>query len=356
MAVEKDQITAIANFFHGEAGFVPAPALYDPAGKTPNQHAMACAIGLAWSRLGPQSGAGSFPKGKAQTQVLDLFHTMDDVGHEATEPDFGDEQGCPDPHSGLWMGAMTTILREARIQKLQEIRDRSIGYFADHFALCGAFWTPAGVRVPCSRAKPVAGKPLKPSWSVDSMAYAVVRKLPTGGLAKPDALTIDILRDSAALFPEILARQPELKLFVPVRRWSRPEGGFVAALDHDVPMNDRLSWLIVDGAGTILDAANTLDSFATPAGAPMVIGGDGGTPTPTLAALADRVAMLKLARKEKPKQAAIVAELKKPLTRPLAAIAQDIAGFGIGPGQPQKAEQNAIVAALQKIAAENRTG
>lgn len=354
MAVEKDQITAVAKFFQGDTGFVPAPALYDPAGKTPNQHALACAVGLAWSRLGPPRGASSFAKPAAQAQTLALFQTMRDVGHEATGPDFGDEQGCPDPHSGLWMGAMTTILREARLQNLPEILADSIGYFADHLALCGAFWTPAGVRVPSARARPVAGKPLKPNWSVDSMAYAVVRKLPTAGLAKPDALTIDILRDSAALFPEILSRQPALKLFVPVRRWSRPEGGFVAALDHDVPMNDRLSWLVVDGGGAILDAADTLDGFTPPAGAPRVIGGDGGTPTPTLSALADRVAKLKLARREKPKQAAIVAELKKPLTRPLAAIAQDIASFGIGPGQPQKTEQNAIVAALEELGTEER--
>jgi len=352
MAVEKDQITAVAKLFNGDEAFVPTPDLYDPAGKTPNQHALACAVGLSWSRLGPPRGAGSFPPAQAQAQTLALFQVMRNVGHQAVGPDFGDEQGCPDPHAGLWMGAMATILREARLQKLDEIRRDAVGYFADHFALCAAFWTPAGVRMPCARAKPVAGKPLRPNWSVDSMAYAVVHELPTGGLAKPDALTIDILRDSAPLFPEILGRQPELKLFVPIRRWNQSAGGFVAALVRDVPMNDRLSWLIVDLDGAILDAGNTLDTFTPPAGAPAILGDlePGGPPPQALAALADRVARLELARKERAKQAAIVAELQRPLTRPLAAIADDVASFGIGPGQPQKAEQNAIVAALRALA------
>src|SRR5206468_9498005 len=141
-------------------------------------------------------------------------------------------------------------------------------------------------------------------------AYAVVKKLPTAGLAKPDALTIDILRDSAPLFPEILARQPELELFLPIRRWDRAEGGFVAAFVRDAPMNDRLSWLVVDGEGAILDAGNGLDTFAAPAGAPGVVGelpappSGGGPGGETLAALADRVARLQLARRERPKQAA----------------------------------------------------
>jgi hypothetical protein len=349
MGIEKDQITAVAKLFHGDETFVPAPDLYDPAGKTPNQHALACAVGLAWSRLGPPRGAKSFSAGQAQAQTLALFQAMRAVGHQAVAPDYGCEQGCPDPHAGLWMGALATILREARLQELDEILRDAVGYFADHFALCSAFWTPAGVRTPCARAKPVSGKPLRPNWSVDSMAYAVVHQLPTAGLAKPDALTIDILRDSASLFPQILRRQPELELFVPIRRWDRSAGGFVAALVRDVPMNDRLSWLVVDMHGGILDAGDTLDNLAPPAGSPVVVG-DGSSQAPTLTALADRVAGLKLARKERAKQAAIVAELRRPLTRPLAAIADDVERFGIGPGQPQKAEQNAVVAALRELA------
>lgn len=349
--IEHPQMDALTALFTGTpAGFAPTADVMTPGGKTPNQRAMACAIALAWAR----QSHGQPPPMTQEEAVADtrsLFQAMAANGHQAVGATYGCEEGAPDPHAALWMAALTTILREARLQKIGEILEDALGYFADHVAMCRAFWTPSGLRMPCARAKPVQGKPLRPNWGVDSSAYATINGLPKKGLEKPDPLTPKILEDSAALFPQIVQRSQTtvLKLAVPIRRWPRPGGGFVAAMVEDVPMNDRCSWLIVDGDGTILDADGTLGTLTVPAGEPVVIGG-GAVPSPQpgdqdLKALAAQVRALTLPRRQSAlKENAAEAVEQGRLADALPLLNQ----FGIGEGQAQAANWKAVIAEVRR--------
>jgi hypothetical protein len=271
-------------------------------------------------------------------------------------PTFGCEQGAPDPHSELWMGAMATILREARLQKLGDLLDAAIGYFADHVAMVRPFFTPAGIRIPCARAKAPGNLPLRPNWTVDSLAYATLLGLPASGLGKADKRTIKILQDSSSLFPQIVARSKTttLKLAVPIRQWRHQNGSFSAAFVEDVPMNDRCSWLVVDAAGTIQNAANTLSSFTIPAEKPAVFGGAAAPdhkPDPVIVdpkvdfqALANQVRALLLPKKQaKIKETAAddIANGKLADALPL------VQSFGIGDAQEQAVVWKSIIATLQ---------
>lgn len=347
--IEHPQMDAVQALFTGTpAGFAPTADLMTPGGKTPNQRALACAIALAWARLN-HGHPPPMTQAQAVGQTRDLFQAMAVNGHQAVGPTFGCEEGAPDPHSTLWMAALTMILREARLQKIGDLLNDALGYFADHVAMCRAFWTPSGLRMPCARAKVVGSQPLRPNWGVDSSFYATLNGLSKKGLEKPDPLTPKILADSAALFPQIVERSHTtvLKLAVPIRRWPRSGGGFVAAMVKDVPMNDRCSWLTVDGDGTILDADNNLGSLKVPAGEPVVIGG-GATPPPVddLQKLAAEVRGLQLPRKQSAlKEQAAEAIEQGRIADALALLAQ----FGIGDNQPQAATWKAVIADLRGL-------
>jgi hypothetical protein len=363
MGIEHPQMDAVTALFSGSpSGFAPTVDLLSPGAKTPNQRALACALALAWA---PRNQPPLVSLETAMAQTRDLFQAMANNGHQAVGMTFGCEEGAPDPHSALWMSALATILREARRQGIADLLDAALGYFADHLAMGRAFWTPAGIRMPCARAKAVGGQPLRPNWTVDSVAYATVSGLPTAGLGNPDPVPLAILEDSSALFPTILERSQTtvLKLAVPIRRWPRAEGGFLAAMVEDVPMNDRLSWLIVDADGTILGADKTLGTFEVPAGDPVVIGAgalvpvdapDSTTPTTPvvpadpstldLPALAAQVRSLLLSKQQaglKEKAAQAIEEGRLADALPL------VRAFGIGPGQPQAVTWRAVLAALQ---------
>src|SRR5262249_34317478 len=159
---------------------------------------------------------------------------MAENGHQAVGPTFGCEEGAPDPHSELWLAALATVLREARLQKLSDLLDAAIGYFADHVAMIRPFWTPAGVRIPCARQKAIGNQPLRPNWVVDSLAYAAILGLSTQGLGKVnnDEVGLKILQDSSSLFSQIAQRSKAatLKLAVPVRQWRNDDGSFVGAM------------------------------------------------------------------------------------------------------------------------------
>jgi hypothetical protein len=272
MGIEHPQMDAIAAIWHADPHFHPTPDLMDPNGKTPNQRALACAISLAWARITKDLAI----KTDAISKCDKLFRAMQASGHQAVSNGYGAEGGCPDPHSELWMAALTTILREARLLGAASLVNDAIGYFADHVAMCRAFWTPKGVRIAGSRAKAPFMQPLRPNWSVDSWAYAELCGLSTTGLLKPTILTIEILRDSRALWPQIVAlsKTRVLKLSIPVRLYELPGGGFLSALAHDEPMNDRLSWVTVDGKGDVTGASNSLSNLIVPGNEPHVFGGD----------------------------------------------------------------------------------
>lgn len=265
--VEHRQSPVIFQLAKGDARNITRDII-DPRNKTPNQKWLAAAIHLAGARLRPKD----LDKHAAYKQTVELFETMAKVGHQATGPNYGDEQGCPDPHSSLWAQAMWTILREGDLQMHGGIMDAALSYHAAHHAMCGAFWTPNGVRLPCSRAKHFPGQDLRPNWTLDSRIYSDLSGEPVITLkgAKPDMDTVRLARAESALWPEIVrrSRRAATKLFVPLRKWytTSPDEhrGYLAALDHDVPMNDRLSWLVVDGAGNILGASNTMADLGMP--------------------------------------------------------------------------------------------
>lgn len=384
-------MSMIAALFAGSpnstAPFPPAIGLLSPGGKTPNQRALACAIGLAWARVGKRPATD---RDRAISAARSLFRDMALYGHQAVAPGGpGSEAGAPAPHDELWMGAMATILRESRLQGIPDLYSSSVRYFADHVAIARAFWTPAGVRMPGSRAKRVAGLSFTPSWPIDSAAYAMIAGLPTTGLLKPTALTLDILRESAPAFPAILAAvQPaSVLLRVPIRRWDLAAGGFLAAQVEELPMNDRLSWIMVDEAGTILGASATLADLPTVDREPDPIFGVAGTANPSPAPLPAppplppvpvpvpppppplsppvgaltteqaldffrRLAALRLSHADTVAQSVILGLLHAgfPLGD-LPGLADRIAALGIGPGQPQFADRASLVADIRATAA-----
>lgn len=387
MGIEHPQMSMIAALFFGAANpmapFPPAVSLLSPGGKTPNQRALACAIGLAWSRVGK---TGSADCDQAIAAARSLFHDMSLYGHQATAPSGpGSESGAPAPHDELWMGAMATILREARLQGIPDLYAASVRYFADHVAIARAFWTPAGVRMPGSRAKRVSGLPFAPSWPVDSAAYAMIAGLPTTGLLKPTRLTLDILRESAPVFSAILAAvQPaNVLLRVPIRRWDLASGGFLAAQVEEIPMNDRLAWIMVDGAGAILGASGTLADLPTVDREPdLVFGAVSGNPSPaplpappplppvplppitppslpavgvlTAAQAEDfyrRLFALRLSHTDSARQATVLDLLHAglPLSE-LPALTDRISALGIGAGQPQFADRATLVSDMRAAA------
>jgi hypothetical protein len=365
MGIEKPQLGAIFRLFWAEPGFVPGDGLMTFEHKTPNQKALAAAIRFAWARLIP---GGIYPDGLACAQVRDLFAAMDHAGHQAVGAGYGAEGGCPDRHNELWMGALATILREARLQNVPDIRALAIRYFYDHVAMCRAFWTPAGVRIPGSRAKAFEGMPLRPSWVLDSRFYAEMTGAPTAGLPRlwaPD--TMDILRDCREDWPAIVrlsaGRNPLMA--VAIHKWALPGGGFLAALEADVPMNDRLSWIAVDAAGTITGASHTLADLPPPPSGPSGVFGDpsfawvdpvtasaGGTssPPPSPPATGDDARLAWAARIEKlllshHDQAAREEALALVMEGTPAALAQAavlVGTFGIGEGQEQAADWHAL--------------
>lgn len=367
-----DMIAALfAGSANSTAPFPPAISLLSPGGKTPNQRALACAIGLAWARVGK---TGSADRDRAIAATRSLFRDMSLYGHQATSPGGpGSESGAPAPHDELWMGAMATILREARLHGIPDLYAASIRYFADHVAIARAFWTPAGIRMPGSRAKRVPGLPFLPFWPVDSAAYAMIAGLPTTGLLRPTRLTLDILRDSAPAFPAILAAvQPaSVLLRVPIRRWDLAAGGFLAAQTEEIPMNDRLSWIMVDEAGTILGASATLADLPTVDREPDLIFGAAGTGNPSPAPLPAppsaptagvlaaaqaldffrRLAALRLSHTDTAAQSAILGLLHAGLPLgDLPGLADRISALGIGPGQSQFADRAALVAEMRAAA------
>src|SRR5262249_26688730 len=109
-----------------------------------------------------------------------------------------------------------------------------------------------------------------------------------------------------------------------------------------------------------LDIPGTVESdLSLPLGMPAPPPPDDNPPPPEvhgdlaarLAAIADGVAALRLALSQQPLQSAIVAELRRGvLDRPAAAIADDVASFGIGAGQAQAPAWRQLIAEIRQLA------
>ncbi|HEX3526280.1 MAG TPA: hypothetical protein VH988_04365 [Thermoanaerobaculia bacterium] len=364
--IEHAQMDLIVALFQGSAAAGFNHDLMDPDHKTPNQRALACAIALSWAR---QSNGQPPPmtKATAVAQTNSLFADMASFGHQTVGLPHGCEEGAPDPHSELWLGAMATILRESLLQNIPDLSNSAIGYFADHVAMIRPFWTELGERIPCARAKPVPGQPLLPNWTVDSIAFANILGKPTAGLPHAVSRALPILLACNSGFPGTFdaiataSNSTTLKLAVPIRLWTNGDGSFTAAFAAEqfasVQLFEPCAWLSVDPSGTIRQAAKDLSDFTPPNGNPVIVGdstpvadpvpihGPGTVPTPAgLPALAAQVRSLLLPHK----QAALKEEAAEDIENgKLAAALPLVQSFGIGDNQPQAVTWKSIIATLQ---------
>jgi len=351
--IEHEQADWLRLAYAGTAAEPPA-RIVDPGRPTPNQRALSVAIGVAWCRLGRLRGATA---DGYQARAVAFYGTLAACGHQAvTSAGYGDEQGAPAPHDALWWYWRATMLREARLQGSSSLYVLAIQEAAEEIALCRAFWTPAGVRMPGSRAKQSPGLPFRPHWSTCSWAYALIDGAPMADLDKPDPGPAAILNDCRLAFLAIRAKARFPKLHIPVRKWELPYGGFLAALDHDESMNDRLSWVSVDVRGAIMGASDTLGDLPAPDRAPdLVVGGESSAapglppdpeparpPRPAAgdavarADFAQRLAALRLGKRDQDARIELLRQLDGEMTPDqVRAVADRIAGFGIGDGQAQ---------------------
>jgi hypothetical protein len=375
--IEHAQIESIDRFMAGEV-FTPDADLMDPGNhKTPNQRMLAAALALLTREKG-----GATPAEPVQ-QALDLFSLQGLYGHMALGRSYSIEQGAPFPHDELWMYPVLAILLFAQRNGNVPLLGAAQRWLGQHLALCAAFWTPAGVRMPCSRAKAAPGQRPDPEWPVDSFFLHNVGEGHPPGLASPGPRVPGLLRqlissDRSA----IRIRSTEaLLLALPVRRWPGPgpHGWSAAAFVADEPngMADPMGWVKVGANGQIVDAGQlVMENWAPPTSKPLIIGLPGkdapGAPTvpsapapaPTapppsppapapaganLEALARAVERLELARGDSRMQTMAAAAIREG-AKQLAGAMVLIAGFGIGPGQAQAKDRQAILDRLRELA------
>lgn len=345
-----------------------------PSSATPNQQACAAALAL-----------GHFHDPVPAEALLDA---MDEYGHQSVGPrGYQWEAACPDPHSLIWLGGMVCLLWQSKEQGLDKLHARIIKYFADHMAIAQSFWTNGGIRVPCTRARR-SGKPLRPTWTVDSMAYCIIMGLGEEGLDKPSPeakIIFQMLMMCNGDFQAIRStvKPSQVKLHIAIRRWDAEvayHGGYVAALVKDDTANYRLSWLDVDHNGEYIDvgADNVLDTLPEIASSgvntkrqPDLIFGDPAsystgtitptststpltpapipTPAPTIdvSTFPGRLSALHLGHEDSRVRNRIFAQLPNATPAVYAQIANSVERFGIGEGQAQAMEWKRLITDLR---------
>lgn len=368
----------------------------DGGSLSPNQKCLARAVQLAAARETEDPEHIS----AARRAVSAFLASQDTYGHQATSSGgYGCEQLCCDVHGGIWWTGIGSMLRDAEALGLTALVESLMDWIAVHLALCRAFWTPQGVRAPCSRAVPAKdGRPLRPSWAIDSLLYSLI----TGETPGPaiyfgsrNELPIRIMRQSVALWPAIAERsKTEVpKLMIPLLRWDRSAhpGGFIAAMAIDTPMNQRMSWISVDGLGVIQDCGisraylpaetngvapttvigvfeRSLVLAPAPTGAPVEkplppvqdASGVAVQPDPdddpAQRSIAAQLAGLTLAKVDSLKRRDLSFGLlgRQLSAAELNAAAASVAAYGINPDSPQAQIRAKIVAALQNLAADGR--
>lgn len=360
MGIEHAQMDAIRALYTtplAHPGTSPLPflsidrTLAYPARSTPNQLACAAALALGYFR--------------DPRPAMVLLDAMDEHGHQSTTAGgYGWEAGAPDPHSLIWLGAMACLLWQTspREQNLDTLHARVIKYFSDHMALCAAFWTLGGVRVPCSRAKTGDGKPLRPTWTVDSAVYGMITGADIRLSAKPgpDAnVILDMLNSCRADFSPIVRgiKPSQVKLHIPIRRWdcadvdtADTDGGFTAALVRDEPANDRLSWLDVARDGTYHEASNALSTMIGINRHPDLIFGDTGANDVAaddvdvdVSTFPARLSALRVNHKDQLVITRALAQLPNATSATYAQIADSVSRFGIGTNQAQYGEWRRLI-------------
>ena len=342
--IEHQQYPALLALLDGSSTSKPDSALMNPEGKTPNQRALAVALGVTWNEVGG-GGNAVLALGAAGA----LFDDMEKYGHQAVNAAYGNEQLAPDPHGELWLTAMAALL----LNLPAYARQAAIDYFGDYLALRRMFWTPQGMFAPCARAKAVGSQPLRPSWYTDGVAvqlletgFVVATKL-KGGVAILDqalAYRKDILAAATAAGP---------KLAAPVTIWRVDAGTFSAAMTLETPMNDPCRWIEVVG-GKITDAGRVLGDFTRPPGGVTV--GVGPIPradepavAPTRSSIAAEIRSLGVPKRQLKMRetAAVMVETLAPLTLGVGAAQDAVRELGISQGQ--KELQASIISALASM-------
>lgn len=245
------------------------------AGKTANQKWLAAALKLTWFRMN-NGRLPSSSRVQAIADCMNLFSAMEKFGHMAVGGTYGNEQGAPDPHSTLWLAALATVLRESRLQAIPDLTESAVNFFGDHAALIEFFWTPAGCRMPCARAKAPSAMALKPNWTEDSWWRSKLGGVSAVALLKPQDKEVIALTGAAqeGLEVDIVTRANKrlVKLVLPINKWTNADGGFTAAFTTQTPLNDPCAWLTVDASGEITASGRQLGEFTPPEGVPEVIG------------------------------------------------------------------------------------
>lgn len=273
MGIEHDQLDWLRSAYLAEQAGAPRPDLPEKLATldqrwTPNQHAAQAAVGL-WANL---PGAVAY--------AAEAFDLQNRYGHQAmASGGYSCEQFAPDPHTQIWLAGTGGVLwwalkHPARTRLLELARS----WWRDHLALLGAFWTPGGPCCACSRALAKPGQALLPNWALDGQIFALAEGLLTKDLLNPPGdWPWMMLRELAAELKRLRTEARKIdarkvKLAIPIRKWEESNGGFLAAMTEEVPMNDRLAWLRVDGDGEIIGSSRTLDDLSAPATEPEIFG------------------------------------------------------------------------------------
>ncbi len=352
MGIEHPRLEALAALSNDQ-GPRPAGDVYGDDG-TPNQRLLGIANGLAVSRRWPDL----LDPETARQRARDFAGLQRAYGHmcvgDAAKPGQSvDESFAPEPHGYLWGASYAVWLREADRQGLPDLVQAAVEWWGDHLAGLAAFWTPAGPRLPCARALS-----LPPEWVWDARAYALMvlgedgsqAEAAFGNVAPPAQAAFDILRQQCARSCPAIRAQLQastIELHTPRRRWDLPAGGFAAALAADSPLIDQpCGWLVVAAGGAVTASGRLLGDATpgqVPGAAPTQVVGDGRSPAnggqaPARAAALRAISAVIAGWVLPPKPAfdaerALQHRLAQELaggnpTRPLAAIAADVASFG----------------------------
>jgi hypothetical protein len=275
MGIEHDQLDFLESVYYAGGDLSKASPPSDRISDisavtsrlTPNQHLAQSAVNCAINRQ------------RAPAEALALFKFMLEYGHQCTAAGgYADESFCPSPHSEIWAGAVGFLhwwaINHNRPVLLAAIRE----YWSYHLGGMEPFWTPQGLRIPCSRALGKGETDIRPQWVIDSQIYAMASGRGAGGLLKPGKWPWGMIKkELSAELKNCYRTRTIPKLHNPRQLWKEKEaegdnpGGFVSAFLADEPMNDRLSWIKVSEQGDITASSRTLADLPTNLLEPVII-------------------------------------------------------------------------------------
>ena len=361
--VEHRQVPVLRALWEGQSPQITPDLIH--GAETINQKALAAALAL-------KSGSAA--------EASAVYDAQDRNGHMCGGPK-SNEFLPPNPHDQLWYVGQGLMLLWA---PTDEDRARGIDWFAQHHWLISKLWTARGLKTPCARFKWPPGMELGagPDWTVSSLMHSDLSGFPDANLGRrrnifPMQIWRQVLDKYGKAIRDRFAALTSVAVAVPVQRWDTEDGGYFAAFAEEREIYDPLWAIRVGGTGALIGGWKTLGEAPLPTYPPSaIIGHLAGSSVPAqapppalpgpgtaeppivplaadLGALAARVETLKLSRRDLVAQDDAVRELRSlppPPAARLDRIAETVESFGIGPGQSQKAEQEAIVAALRAMA------